>query len=161
MTRRSVTYVLRTVILGVIIAALCLMAFLTAERMANLYILVSEGMTLRADCVLGDGDVSALTDYFSAGALSRDDKLNTSDDHWLNWLEGIAREDPSFTVTNAEEAQRSSTVCCLGQMCMKLGKDVVWNAKTETSSTPGAAELMKPFRQGKFNLDRAITALKV
>ena len=87
-------------------------------------------------------------------------KLNTSADHWLNWLEGIAREDPSFTVTNAEEAQRSSTVCCLGQMCMKLGKDVAWDAKAEKSPTPGAAELMKPFRQGKFNLDRAVAALK-
>ena len=88
-------------------------------------------------------------------------RLNTSDDHWLNWLEGIAREDPSYTVTNAEEAQRSSSVCCLGQMCMKLGKEIVWNAKSETSPTPGVAELMKPFRQGKFNLDAAVAALKV
>ena len=85
--------------------------------------------------------------------------LRTSDDHWLNWLEGIRREDPSCTVTNAEEAQRASTVCCLGQMCMKLGREVAWDAKTETSPTPGAAELMAPFRRGKFNLDRAIAAL--
>ena len=86
-------------------------------------------------------------------------KLRTSDDHWLNWLEGIAREDPSYTVTNAEEAQRSSSVCCLGQMCMKLGREVVWDAKAEKSSTPGAAELMKPFRRGRFNLDRAVKDL--
>ena len=93
-------------------------------------------------------------------------KLNTSADHWLNWLEGIAREDPSYTVTNAEEAQRSSSVCCLGRMCMALGKgkangaSVSWDAATEKSSTPGTAELMKPFRRGRYNLDKAIAALK-
>ena len=86
-------------------------------------------------------------------------RLRTSEDHWLNWLEGIRREDPSYTVTNAEEAQRASSVCCLGQMCMKLGREVAWDVKTETSPTPGAAELMVPFRRGKFNLDRAIAAL--
>jgi len=93
-------------------------------------------------------------------------KLNTSLDHWLNWLEGIKKGDPSYTVTNAEEAQRSSTACCLGQMCMKLGRgkaqgaSVAWDPKTETSSTAGTAELMKPFARGKYNLDRAIAALK-
>ena len=93
-------------------------------------------------------------------------KLNTSKDHWLNWLEGIAREDPSFTVTNAEEAQRSSSVCCLGRMCMFLGKgkhggaSVSWNAATEKSATAGTAELMKPFRRGRYNLDAAVAALK-
>ena len=93
-------------------------------------------------------------------------KLNTSDDHWLNWLEGIAREDPSYTVTNAEEAQRSSTVCCLGHMCMALargkekGASVNWNAATEKSTTPGVAEMMKPFRRGRYNLDAAVAALK-
>ena len=87
-------------------------------------------------------------------------KLKTSKNHWLDWLEGIAREDPSYTVTNAEAAQRSSTVCCLGQMCMKLGREVTWDVKAEKSSTPGAAALMKPFRRGKFNLDAAIAALK-
>ena len=93
-------------------------------------------------------------------------RLNTSDDHWLNWLEGIRREDPSYTVTNAEEAQRSSSVCCLGQMCMKLGRgkaggaSVAWDAATESSTTAGVAELKKPFRRGKYNLDRAIAALR-
>ena len=86
-------------------------------------------------------------------------RLRTSNDHWLNWLEGIAREDPSYTVTNAEEAQRSSTVCCLGQMCMKLKREIVWDAKTETSPTSGTKALMRPFSRGKFNLDAAATII--
>ena len=106
------------------------------------------------------GPLAASDEKLLAPMAKVADPVRTSQDHWLDWLEGIAREDPSFTVTNAEEAQRSSTVCCLGQMCMKLGREVVWDAKAETSSTPGAAELMKPFRQGRFNLDRAVAALK-
>ena len=92
-------------------------------------------------------------------------KLNTSDDHWLNWLEGIAREDPSYTVTNAEEAQRSSSVCCLGQMCMQLGRGkkefaLNWNPATESTGDAAADALMKPFARGRFNLDAAVAALK-
>ncbi len=92
-------------------------------------------------------------------------RLNTSDDHWLNWLEGIAREDPSFTVTNAEEAQRSSSVCCLGQMCMELGRGkrefaLDWNPKAESTGNAAADALMKPFARGRFNLDAAVAALK-
>ena len=92
-------------------------------------------------------------------------RLNTSDDHWLNWLEGIAREDPSYTVTNAEEAQRSSSVCCLGQMCMELGRgkkefSLNWDPKTESTGNAEADRLMAPFARGRFNLDAAEAALK-
>ena len=87
------------------------------------------------------------------------DPVHTSDNHFLNWIEGVRREDPKFTVTNAWEAQRSATACTLGYMCMKLGRTVEWDAKTETCKTPGAAALMKPFARGKYNLDRAIAAL--
>jgi len=89
------------------------------------------------------------------------DPVHTSKDHFRNWLEGILRNDPKYTVTNAWEAQRSATACTLGYMCMKLGKTVVWDAKSETCATPGTDALIKPFARGKFNLDRAIAALKV
>ena len=88
-------------------------------------------------------------------------KVHTAKDHFLNWLEGIKLGDPKHTVTNVWEAQRSATACTLGYMCMKLGKTIEWDAKTETCSTSGAAELMKPFARGKYNMNRAIAALKV
>ena len=92
-------------------------------------------------------------------------KLNTSDDHFRNWLEGVAREDPSYTVTCAEEAQRSSSVCCLGQMCMQLGRGksefaLNWNPKIESTGNIEADALMTPFARGRFNLDAAVAALK-
>ena len=88
------------------------------------------------------------------------DPVHTSADHWLNWLEGIAREDPAYTVTNAEEAQRSSSTCCLGQMCMELGRgkkdfSLDWNPATESTGNVAADALMMPFARGRFDL-RAI-----
>ena len=87
-------------------------------------------------------------------------RLHTADDHFLNWLEAILANDPNHTVTNAWTAQRSATACNLGYMCMKLGREIRWDAKAEKCLTPGAEPLMTPFRRGRFNLDRAIAALK-
>ena len=84
--------------------------------------------------------------------------LKTSDDHWKNWLEAIRAGDPTMTATNAEAAQRSSTACCLGQMCMELGRGkkdgatVKWCAKKEDTCCDKARALMKPFARGKYNL---------
>ena len=85
-------------------------------------------------------------------------KCHTSPDHWRNWLEAIRAGDPTMTVTNAEEAQRSSTACCLGQMCMELGRGkkdgatVKWCAEKEDTCCPAARKLMTPFSRGQYDL---------
>ena len=85
-------------------------------------------------------------------------KCHTSPDHWRNWLEAIRAGDPTMTVTNAEEAQRSSTACCLGQMCMELGRGkkdgatVKWCAEKEDACCPEARKLMTPFSRGQYDL---------
>ena len=85
-------------------------------------------------------------------------KCHTSPDHWRNWLEAIRAGDPTMTVTNAEEAQRSSTACCLGQMCMELGRGkkdgatVKWCAEKEDTCCPEARKLMTPFSRGQYDL---------
>lgn len=75
--RRTVTYILKTMIATIAIVTLCVLAFMTASRMSNLYILVSEGMTMRAMTVIGEDDGSGLTDYFTKTAIERDDRLNS------------------------------------------------------------------------------------
>ncbi len=80
--------------------------------------------------------------------------LKTSNNHWKNWIDAVRAGDPELTATNAEAAQRSSTVCCLGQMCMKLGRTVNWDAKNESvGNDKEAAKLMVPFARGKYNVD--------
>lgn len=84
--------------------------------------------------------------------------LKTSSDHWRNWLDAIRAGDPSLTATNAEGAQRSSTACCLGQMCMELGRgkkdgaSLTWCAQKETTPCAEAQKLMTPFARGRYNL---------
>ena len=79
-------------------------------------------------------------------------------DHFTNWLEGIKLGDPSHTVTNAEIAQRSSTACCVGQMCMELGRgkkdgaSLKWCPKTETTCCDAAKKMLKPFARGEYDL---------
>ena len=70
--RRSMMYVVRTLLLILLAAIFCIGVFLTAERMSNLYILTSEGMQLRADCVLADGARNDLEEYFTLTFLQND-----------------------------------------------------------------------------------------
>ena len=70
--RRSMTYIVRTLLLVIMACIVCIAAFLTAERVSNLYILASEGMALRADCVIADGAKNDLEEYFTLTFLEND-----------------------------------------------------------------------------------------
>lgn len=74
--RRTMTYVVRTLLLVILGCIVCIAAFLTAERMANLYILTSEGMALRADCIIADGARNDLEEYFTLAFLENDAALS-------------------------------------------------------------------------------------
>ena len=81
--RHSTMYVVRTLIWVIMGCILCIAAFLTAERTSNLYILASEGMALRADCILADGAKNDLEEYFTLSFLSADAALSdTTYDHY-------------------------------------------------------------------------------
>lgn len=79
--------------------------------------------------------------------------------HVDDWLEAIVANDPTRTATNAEEGHRSTALSSLGLMCMELGrgkKDGVsldWDVARETTGKAEYDALMKPFANGKFNLD--------
>jgi len=77
--RRSMAYIVRTIMVLIAVILLSALAFLTAERMSNLYILTSEGMALRAECVLSDGDRETLEEYFLLTCISEDVRLNGND----------------------------------------------------------------------------------
>ncbi len=89
-------------------------------------------------------------------------KVRTSSDHWLDWLDGIKAGDPLRTVTNAEVAQRSSTACCLGQMCMELsrgksgGASLKWCPEKETTCCTAAQSMLKPFARGEYDLEKTL-----
>lgn len=69
-------YIVRTLLLIIMAAVFCIAVFLTAERISNLYILTSEGMELRADCVLADGARNDLEEYFTLTFLQNDPAMS-------------------------------------------------------------------------------------
>ena len=86
-------------------------------------------------------------------------KMSTSsmNAHVSDWLEAIVADDPEATCTSAEIAHRSSCVCCIGQMCMELGRgkksfSLDWNPNTESTGNAEYDKLMKPFSRDKFDL---------
>ena len=93
-----------------------------------------------------------------------EEKFLTTDDHFENWLEAIARQDPRYTVATAEEAHQSTAFCSLGRMCMELGRGKAggatlnWDAKKEVSGDPKADAMLAPFARGKYDLHVPLAA---
>ena len=73
---RSVWYLLRSLLLVLMVAVLCWGIFLTAMNAGNLYILATEGMKLRAECVLQDAPMLGLTEYFTSRFIENDEVLS-------------------------------------------------------------------------------------
>lgn len=76
--KRTMVYIVRTILIVMVTILLCALAFFTAERISNLYILASEGMSARMTAVLSrDSDRSGLEEYFLPSCIARDEWLST------------------------------------------------------------------------------------
>ena len=78
--RRSMAYIVWILLAVVVVVLLCALAFFTAERMSNLYILSTEGMSLRASYIIkgkeNTNSESTLEEYFIPELLKKDEQLN-------------------------------------------------------------------------------------
>ncbi|HOR12422.1 MAG TPA: hypothetical protein PKX46_00750 [Clostridia bacterium] len=75
MAKRGIWFFMRTILLLLLLGALCYGAFKTASSAANLYILTTEGMQLRAECILLEGPRQRLRDYFTPTFIAEDEAL--------------------------------------------------------------------------------------
>jgi len=73
--RKSIWYVLRTLLIIVALVVAALYVFIGAMHVSNIYILVSEGMEKRAACILEGGSVNELTEYFTEEFVAKDPAL--------------------------------------------------------------------------------------
>ena len=118
---------------------------------------------------LGASKKSLLADLAPSEIV--DDALNRGEepflnkfDHIVNWLEAIKREDPSYTVSNAEEAHKSTAYCTLGHMCMEVGRGkkdgatLAWDAVREMTGNVEADGMLAPLARGKYDLKPLLTA---
>jgi hypothetical protein len=70
--RRSVFYFMRAILMVLAVAVIGIFAFLSAARVSNAYILVNEGMPLRAECILKNASVNDLAAYFTSDCIGED-----------------------------------------------------------------------------------------
>ena len=76
--RRSVFYFMRTILTLLAIGALCILSFISASRLSNAYIIVNEGMNMRAECILKNSSENDLTAYFSHHCIQSDAEERTN-----------------------------------------------------------------------------------
>lgn len=74
-SRRSIFFFARTIFVLLVIVLLCYAAFVSAARLSNTYILVNEGMAIRASSMLKRIDDPDLVMYFTPDCLSADKAL--------------------------------------------------------------------------------------
>ena len=77
--RRVIWYALRTVLIVSAVLGLCYAVFTEAMYLSNIYIVVTEGMPLRAEAILRDGSVSELHQYFTEEQILGDAMLYSGD----------------------------------------------------------------------------------
>ena len=75
--RRSIWYMLRLLLLIAAVVALALGAFMSALYTSNIYIILVDGMQKRAACILQDGSVQDLSEYFTEEFIASDAALTS------------------------------------------------------------------------------------
>ena len=115
--RRSMMYVVRTLMLIILACILCIGAFLTAERYSNLYILTSEGMALRAECVFADGARNDLEEYFTLTFLQGDPAM--TDATYANYTISDYNYDLTIEKINVLPWSMSATVIATERVSIK------------------------------------------
>ncbi len=128
--RRTMLYIVRTLMLVIAGVMVCAFAFFTAARMSNLYILASEGMSLRATCILGGEDRAALEEYFLLACINKDARLN--DDRYKNYT--ISSYNYDLDVENISVApwSQTATVTAVEIVSIKgaISPDLIEEGKT-------------------------------
>ncbi len=71
-TRRGLWYVLRLILMATAALLVCVGVFVEAYYISNTYIIVTEGMALRAETVLTEGAVADLKSYFTEEFVNSD-----------------------------------------------------------------------------------------
>lgn len=74
-SRRSILFFARSILLLLILSLLCITAFVSTARLSNTYILVNEGMKLRTESMLKRTDDPDLLMYFTSDCLKSDAAL--------------------------------------------------------------------------------------
>lgn len=74
--KRTIWYISATLIALVALFVAIICVALTSMHIGNVYIIATEGMALRANCILQAGNKLKLTEYFTQSFIEQDEKLS-------------------------------------------------------------------------------------
>lgn len=146
--KRGVWFFMRTVLLIAAFALLCYGIFTMAMNTTNLYILATEGLQLRAECILQDGPEEELRSYFTEAFLSKDALLATTvyDDYTITSFDYRI----SVESVRAWPWSKSATMVVMERMASMNGSIL---ADKKPESAPEDAEYPIPeWESGKYRL---------
>ncbi|MDB5309862.1 MAG: gfo/Idh/MocA family oxidoreductase [Gemmataceae bacterium] len=120
-----------------------------------------DGKDVRADCVfegtdgtilVGRGGISSLPDKILKDPLgARDEKVYPAMSHHGNWLECV--KTGKETICPAETGHRSATICHLGNIGYRLGRELKWDpAKEQFVGDAGANKELTREPRAKWKL---------
>lgn len=144
---RGLWYVTRLILVGVLILALGWFVFMVGYNASNLYVLASEGLNLRAACVLQNGSLVELTEYFTQDFLANDTILyqSTYDDYTVtDYLYKLSVERVSVWPWSTEAELR---VVERVDLTGSINKDVL--AENETA----ADYPLPPWEAGRYDIN--------
>jgi hypothetical protein len=75
---RSIWFITKIILVCVIVISLMVVGYTVARDSANVYIITTDGMKVRAGVVLGTQDSTELYKYFTGTFVTSDDELNNS-----------------------------------------------------------------------------------
>ena len=110
--RRSIWYILRFVLIASVVVTLCYAALMEAMYVSNIYIIVTEGMEMRADCILGNKSKAELTEHFTESWLQEDEAVNGSIRYieWIHMITGWKSKSSGFGRGQKRQRCRSLSV---------------------------------------------------
>lgn len=80
-------------------------------------------------------------------------KLQVSEEHHLNWLEGIVNKTP--VISPVEKAHRACSVCLISHIAMKIPGKLIWDPKKERfSNSENANKMLKRSQRAPYGTDK-------
>jgi hypothetical protein len=86
-------------------------------------------------------------------------KLQVSEEHHLNWLEGILNKTP--VLSPVEIAHRACSVCLVSHVAMKLPGKLLWDPKTERfTNNEKANKMLSRSQRAPYGTDKIFAKAK-
>lgn len=146
--KRGIWFFMRTILMITGFAFLCYSIFTMAMNATNLYIIATEGLQLRAECILQDGPAEELREYYTDTYLSKDVLLSSST--FKDYT--ITNFDYRISVESIKSWpwSNSATMVIVGRMASMNGS--IHEDKKQEGAPPDTVYPLPEWEDGRYRL---------